>query len=454
MTSKRSLLDQAQNGDPVSQGRIFIMSSTIANRIVLKAVLLGGLVACASYSGKMKEMRDAYVGGQYSEAYEALLKSGIKDRSSDTLLWQLESAMILDRKGEFERSRKLFLAADKTADDLFTVSVSKTAATFVSNESAADYEGEDYEKVAIHAILAHQFIGLGKSSEAAVQARKINNKLYEINQKYDADSKNKYAEDAHARYLSALIYESRGEWDSAIIDYLKALELYKGSFSPYVSGGVPKGLVQGLAYCLMVRQRKDDFRRLVRDHGSVVDTNAINAAAGKGQLIVVHELGQIAPKYSKEHFTTSGKQLVRFSFPAINPARIVDLGTGVEISKVGFMSGENTAYLDAIAADTLENRRGRLVAKQMARLLLKGQLNYQAEKNFGPLAGLAANIITAATETADTRSWSTLPQAFYVTRVYLAPGTYEISVKTNGKINEAKKISIGRGQMLLMRGIG
>ncbi len=430
------------------------MKSSRLFQSAILAVLMGGLVACASYSGKMKEMREAYASGDFDAAYEALNKSGLKDQSSDELLWHLETAMIYDRQGDYEKSRKLLLDADKIADDLFTVSVSKTASTFVTNESASDYEGEDYERVAIHAILAHQFINAGQSSEAAVQARKINNKLYEINQKYDADNKNKYGEDAHARYLSALIYESRGECDGAIIDYAKALHLYKNDFSDFVRGGVPRGVVRGLARCYMIRQRFDDFKRLVRDHSQLLTDRALTEMTTHGQIVVVHELGNIAQKYSKEHFMTAGKQLVRFSFPAISPKPIMDRGTGLDIERNGFIRAENTAYIDAIAADTLENRRARLVAKQMARLLVKGQLNYQAEKNFGPLAGLAANILTAAMETADTRSWITLPQAFYITRAFLPPGAYEIKVKTDGKINAVKKVNVTKGQMILLRGVG
>jgi hypothetical protein len=127
------------------------------------------------------------------------------------------------------------------------------------------------------------------------------------------------------------------------------------------------------------------------------------------------------------------------------------MGTGIDVKKVGFFNAENTAYLDAIAYDALENRRGRMVAKQMARLLLKGQINYQAEKNFGPLAGLAANLVTAATETADTRSWTTLPQAFYISRARLAPGDYDIAVKTDGRVRQAKHVTVRKGQMILLR---
>jgi hypothetical protein len=417
--------------------------------LIMMAVLLGGLSSCASYTDETREMREAYVSRDYDRALESLKKSGVMERSQDRLLWRLEAATILDRKGEPEKSRKLWLEADQIADELYTVSVSKTATSFVVNDASADYEGEDYEKVAIHSMLAHQFLGLGRMDEARVEAKKINNKLNEINQRYSEKDKNKYGEDAHARYLSGLIYEAKGDWDSAIIDYSKAVELYENDFKSFIRGPVPTGLVHGLYRVLNLRGRQDRMAKISEKYKGLTTPSR----SGDAEIVVVHEVGRIARKFAKDFVLSIGGQVVRFSFPAIEPQAIYNAGTGIEIRGDKFYSADNTAYLDAIAYDTLENRRGRMMAKQMTRLLAKGQLTYQAEKNFGPLAGLAANIATAATETADTRSWTTLPQAFYISRARVPAGTHDITVKTNGRVGIAKRISLSKGEIVVMRSV-
>ena len=430
------------------------VSVAILPRFIL-AASLGGLVACASYTHKMAVVREAFDQGDYDRALKELDETGLKDRSEDRLLWNLESATIFDRKGEYVKSRKLWFEADRIADDLFTVSISKTATSVIVSESSKDYEGEDYEKVAIHAMLAHQYIGLGQLNEAVIQARKINTKLNEISQYFNPDGKYRYREDAHARYLSALIYESRGELDSAIIDYRKAIELYEGDFSGFVVGRVPSGAVQGLYRCLYLRKRTDRLKEVLEKYGQTL--NGIYSLGNEsqllntGEIVVVHELGRVARKFPKEQFLTVGDQLVRFSSPIIKPNPLNDLGTGVQIDGKGFYNAENTIYFDAVAKESLENRRARMVAKQMARLVLKGQMNYQAQKKFGPLAGLAVNVLNNATETADTRSWSTLPQAFFVTRVRLAPGRYQMVIKTNGREEESQIVNISRGRINLFR---
>lgn len=418
------------------------------------AALLGGFVACASYTAETAAMREAFSRGDYDQALASLEKSGIKSRSQDRLLWHLESATILDRKGDYDQSRDLWLKADRIADELFTISIKKTATSFVVSESSTDYEGEDYEQVAIHSMLAHQFISQERLAEARVEARRINTKLSEINQKFNPDGKYRYREDAHARYLSGIIFEALGELDNAIIDYEKARTLYEGDFSGYVSGGVPSGVILGLYRCLNLRGRTDRIGFVTNRYANILGSTRNLARDGElvtsGEIVVIHELGRVARKVAREEFLTIGGQLVRFSSPMIRPSPIQDLGTGVTLGAKGFIRAENTVYFDAIAKDSLDKRRDRMIAKQMSRLLLKGQINYQARREFGPLGGLAANVLTLAAETADTRSWSTLPQAFYVTRVRVTPGTYNIIVRTNGQ-DRAMSVTVPRGGIQILR---
>ena len=112
-----------------------------------------------------------------SKSLEKLEKSKIKDQERNRLLYILEKATILERNGDFKEARKLYKEADKLADELYTVSLSKTASSFVINDSTTDYSGEDYEKVAIHTMLASSFLAENNVSAAAVEARKINNKF-------------------------------------------------------------------------------------------------------------------------------------------------------------------------------------------------------------------------------------------------------------------------------------
>lgn len=411
------------------------------------------VASCASYTQETSEMRTYYHGDRFDKALQALDKSDLKEQNKNRLLYRLEKAMILDRLGERKKSRALLLEADKIADELYTTSISRTAASFVVNDSTTDYSGEDYEKVAIHTELALSFLQDQDLSAAGVEARKINNKLSEINSGYD-DQKNRYAEDAFARYLSGMIHEASGNHDDAIIDYMKALKLYEGSYKDFYDGTVPPDLVIALYRICSERQRTPEMTMLVKKFPAQV-AKAKNRDPGAGELIVIHEVGLIAHKTTAEFVVPIGGQVVRFSFPVIR-RRDVYLGqTGVDmLHEGGFVSASNLQDMQSIASFTLEDKRLRMIVKQGVRLLAKGQLTDYAYKQLGPLGGIAANVYSVVTETADTRSWTLLPGAYYVTRIQLKPGEHQIKIKNDGHVSKIVPVKVEKGRIKFIRDIG
>lgn len=424
-------------------------------RAAIGCALFCVLSACASYTQETDEIRSAYRAGRYKDAQKSLGDSAIKDQKRNRLLYLLENAMIEDRLGEHQRSRQMLLQADKVVDELYTVSVSETAATFVYNDSAAAYAGEDYEKVAIHTLLAISFLGDNNLSAAGVEARKINTRLNEINQKYESE-KNRYGADAFARYLSAVIYEAQREWDSAIIDYQKALDIYDGLYKKEFDTPVPADIVEALLRLMPQRDRKQQAEKLAKEYPKAAKQVAAEKGelASTGELVVIHEMGTITPKYAEEFIWPIGGQVVRFSFPSIRPRSgyFDEEQTGVDIEGTNrFVRGAMTQNMDVIAQKTLEDRRMRMIVKTGARLLAKGQIAEQARQNFGPLAGLAANVVSAVTETADTRSWTLLPARFYITRVRLPAGSHKIKVRTNGKVMRTLDVKIAPREITFLR---
>lgn len=128
--------------------------------------------------------------------------------------------------------------------------------------------------------------------------------------------------------------------------------------------------------------------------------------------------------------------------------------TGVRREGQPFVGSQLVQNMDKIAAETLDDRRLRLVVRQAARLVAKSQLSQQAEKQFGGLAGLAVSVVGAVTETADTRAWTLLPSAFYVTRYQLPPGTHSIEIYSNGRLSEVKQVKIASGEIQFLRDKG
>lgn len=398
------------------------------------------LSACATYTAETQDIRSFYKNEKYDIALTRLEASDLKKSDKDRLLYRLEKSMIVDRMGDRKTSRALLIESDKIADELYTTSIARTAKSFLVSDSSTDYDGEDFEKVAIHIMLALSFIEDHDLKEAIVEARKINNKLAEINSKYDEKGRNRYAEDAFARYLSGMIYEAMDNIDSAIIDYAKALKLYDESYGAFYDGSTPSDLVEALYKLYIKRNRTQEMTALEKQFPNVTKKARSNLDKDRdyGELIVIHEVGTIAYKTTEEFALPIGRQIIRFSFPVIRNRKAYHSvhDNGIEVLKeTSFIPASNVQNMNAIASFTLEDKRFRMVAKQGARLAAKGVLTEYAHENFGPLGGIAANIFAVVTETADTRSWTLLPSAFFVNRIKLKPGEYKIKITNDGAMN-------------------
>jgi hypothetical protein len=391
---------------------------------------------CASHSQTLEEVRTHYVNEEFEKADLALEASPLREQERNRLLYLLEKASITDKLSKRQESRKLLKDADALVTKLFTTSVSKEALTYVYNDSAQNYSGEDYEKVAIHSLMALSFLQDRELPSARVEARRINTRLDEINSKYDEKNANQYREDAFALYLSGAIFEANGEADSAIIDYRKSLKVYEELYSKKFSVDVPTQLVESLARLLHLRSRNDDLKKLKAEYKSLKDADH-SLGAKQGEVLFLFERGVISPKFAKEFFLPVGSQVVRVSYPSIDPKR--------QPSSVSIKTSRNTPALkaellqnfDSIAAHTLDDSRTRMMLKQGARLLIKGQLAEQARQNFGALAGIAANVVSAVTETADTRSWMLLSSAIYGLRTVVPAGTQQFDLQV-GRIDYGK----------------
>ncbi|MEZ4743739.1 MAG: hypothetical protein R3B45_15060 [Bdellovibrionota bacterium] len=425
-------------------------SCLVAITVILCSLFLG----CASYTEETRQVRVYYQDQQYAKALKELEDSSVKSQARNRLLYALERALILDKMNKRRQSRALLIEADKIADELYTVSVSKTATSFLLNDSTTDYSGEDYEKVAIHIMLALSFIEDGEYESAQVSARKINHKLLEINQHYEK-GKNRYGEDAFARYLSGIIFEARGDWDDALIDYKKALDLYDGGYNLFHRGGIPESLVKAYYKLALLRERSGVAAKLLKAYPSILKgyDKKLEKMSDWGELVVIHRVGHIAVKTNEEFVLPVGRQIVRFSFPVIKP-KTHFWGrydkTGVEVEQEQFFAAENLQNFSQIASKTLEDRRGRLLLKGAARLIAKGQLTEAAYDKFGPLGGLLANIYSAVSETGDTRGWTLLPDELFITRVPLKPGKHKISIKSLDRLMDLKTIEIRKRKILIL----
>lgn len=414
------------------------------------------LIACSgcsslqNYTLKAAPARASIMSGDYGTALSVFPEETA--RGGNEVLIRMERATILQGQGLFEESSLEF---EETAsrirehEDKAVISASRTAAqagTLLINEQVMPYEGEDFEKIMLHALNAVNYLMRGDLDGARVEVRRSYQRQEELSARHQKELEKARTEEgfnqweqtleqadksgydtlkensdrvvsvyhnALASYVSALVYELNNEPDEAYIDMKKAYEAYPSS-----------------------RSIRMDLVRLSREAGFREDLERWEKAFGKAEhapeesvdvfVLFSHGLAPVKEPLSlpipvSRGFVVASMPVYRFSPSGISGAVI---RAGAE--------GEETATvcdIDAIAARNLLDKFPTLFVKQVARSYLKARAVGGMAREHGGTGALLGSLFSMVTEQADLRTWSTLPKQIQAARLFVPRAMSEISVQ-------------------------
>ncbi len=250
------------------------------------------LVAGCASTGKMQqEIVSRMAVGDYPGAIA--LVEGERDgafRGKNRLVYFLELGMLLHVEGRYADSNAAFERAKGIGDSLYTLSLSNEAVSLMTNDYALDYAGENFERTLIHLFSALNYALLQKPDSALVEARQVGEYLRKL--QVDSTNQNVYQEDAFARYLSAMLFESSGEFDSAFVDYKKAVIAYRTYGSEYAVPP-PESLYPNAGRVARSRRACAGSGPAARYRDSCARTSKRTCAAGDWSMVSsAHRTGQ------------------------------------------------------------------------------------------------------------------------------------------------------------------
>lgn len=370
------------------------------------------------------------------------------------LLYHMDTGMVNLYCGNYEKSSQGFLDAEHLAQDLWTKSITSEGASYLTNDYAIAYSGEDFEKVMINLFHSLNFAVRGDFEGALVEARKLNEFLLEINDKLE--EKNVYREDAFARYLSALLYEAENprdmqNLDSAVVDYERGLKVYESYAGEY-------GVVVPSIFM-------EDYYRVAEAAGRLKNAKKKRKklkwlkhreARKMGRVVMLHLSGKSPMKVEEAIVGHGPHGPVKIAFPKFverpmgctESALVLSDNNGNEVRA----GSELVEDITGIATKNLADRKGRVVAKAIARAIAKQIAVNAAAKQADSQAGklgmkIFGTILAAATEVADVRSWRTLPGRIYMARSFVPEGSYTVKAEYCGKtMTLAEGIELAPGQ--------
>ena len=405
--------------------------------------VLGGLAvslsSCASVMTVQPQVSRLASSGRYDQALAVLEDRARVYGKKNQLLFLLEKGMVLHLNGQHRDSIAVFEDAKQREEELYTESLSKITASWVVNDYALPYHGEDFERVMVNIFQALNFAVLQDFESALVEARDVDVKLAAINGQYPPGQKNVYREDAFARLLAGMLYESAGSYsdlNDAFISYEKAYQAYTSDYREQYGLEPPRVLQENL--CTMALwmggAAVEQYQDLLPEHGcmSLKDKNQ------KGEVIIIQYHGAVPVKRPESVLVPlPGGYVSSFSFPKYDAVR--SNGDGLRLVSArnqqgGVFQSETELVEDVshIARKNLADRKVRTLIKGVARPVGRYFIEKHIENKIADKHGkdesrwfpILASLFNLAVEQADLRSWQTLPGEIRMARFILSPGHY------------------------------
>lgn len=452
-------------------------------------VIVSLLVSCASLSTQTKFyepiQRDLNE-GEYALAANAIEQAYTAGKypDKDRFLYFLDAGLAHHYADSFQVSIDRLSQAELAAEELFTRSISRAAASLLLNDNVLEYSGEDHEIIYTNLINALNYTELGRIEDAFVEVRRANQKLQSLEQKYfkaaeayragaQSDSSQvdlpydfkpvRFSNSALARYLSMHMYAAEGKLDDARIDH----DLLKEAFTtqPQIydfSAPDVRYSSEGKAILSVIALTgtspvKNDLKLRIRTDKQLNLVQIMYDGAGPNSTEYGHFMLPISADY-----------YFKFAIPVISSgsSRIAQIRVSADGKLLGHL--QMIEDVNRVAAEVFEPKKTLIYVRTVARALIKGlsahklkeDIDKKNDSNFGAwLLKAAVDVGTDVIENADLRCSRLLPSYVYVGDFEVEPGSYDLLIEfldTNGNVLDSSYQSgytVGESGLNMLRAV-
>lgn len=379
-------------------------------------------------------------------------------KNNDLILYNMERGRYAQIIGDNEVSMNDFRASldrIRANEEKALISASAFGANVAAamvNDNAIPYEGEGYERVLLHHYQALNYLKKKDLDGAGVEVRRANAEQNDSLKRFEKEIEaaleeaqseridssperidSQYAQmdevagkvknsfqNAYTFYISGFIYELLRQPNDAYIDYKKALEIYPDN--SYLQKDVLR-----LAAKLDMSEELDELRRRFPS-GNKRFTDGENHRTG--ELLVLFEDGFVPQKHEvKIPIPVSRAGLISIAFPIYHERWSAQLPLRIFNNREQIGSTEPICDVRALAVKALKEKAPIIATRQIIRAIAKGVTAAEARKKMGELGQFAVNVWNIVSESADLRSWLTLPANAQILRTTLAAGSYSLSLQ-------------------------
>lgn len=385
---------------------------------------------CSTHAHRLQQPRQLFYSNQLLEAHQQLDKLAEKKRRSDNTVVELDLAMVELLAGNPSSAEQRLRDVRDRWDHLEQDSAVESATSILTDDQRKSYSGEDYEKLLVRVFLALSSLmrdGVDAESYTLQTIEKFEDLREAAQTKWGDDVLPAYQVPPIAHYLRGILRES------TFTNYDDALRAYQ----------MTESLLPGAPFVLA------DIERV---------TSGVHSQRGHGVVYVIAMVGRGPYKVERAAQATSDALLIadrivsavgKYSVPpTLAPVKVPEIVSpglpfevvGVQVAGVPVATTQTLTDLNYLATQTFRAKLPSVMARAVARRVVKKSAVYVAKDQLNasaPLASLAMDglgVAWEATESADTRCWGLLPREIQIARMELPTGTHllELEPVTNG----------------------
>ncbi len=440
--------------------------------MVLRALLVALALAagCRSYSDKLAEFRGHYLQGDFAGADEAVNRliakeSGakaeavaqsnardVKAGKGDTYLLLLDKAMTQLALGRPEVAIELMRKARDQLDAHESKSVAQYFGAVLTDDTALDYAGADYELILVRVMLCLSDLVIHSSQtegDAYAYALQVGEKQEQIigsplGEDIGYKPREEYRRVGIGAYLQGVLLEATGAPDAAARAYGRCVGYEPG-----------------------IRIAEEALHRATEGHYAAPGEGVVHVfrLAGPGPFYATGtspptdfalRLAQLAAAIVADSYVPFMQTDVPVPVLAVAPFRAEPL----EVSAYGrTAASEPLLDVNMVAGQQLEKMMPMILARAVVRRAVKAAATTVGSEAIGrnnkgdtadavELGFAIANLLWTAAERADTRSWSSLPGEIQVARLPLPAGVH--AVRLGPGMEADLRIAAGRDAYVLV----
>lgn len=390
-------------------------------------ILIQLICGCATYQSRINESRNLLEKGDCTKSLEQLKKLS-ETEGGDQLAYLMDYGSALQICHEYKESNLILEKAEKLSEENDYHSLTRVAGATLLNEEMLQYKGDAFEKLFLNISKAINYLQLNQFDEAMVEVRKINEKY----KKFTSDSKRNYELNPFAQYLSGLIYESDMQFDDACIAYQQAFSLD----ASYRRIGL-----EALRAC-SIAKREVDVKKIVNKLQPIlIEEQGFKNAKVSSAIVVIYLQGMGPRKQPRNENRFAARLVPEHSI-------IQKLKVKYESSGKNEVVTEPVYNVSQVAIKTLEDDYAALVMRRLgaraAKEVVAAQIR-QKDQLIGSLVWLAM----VASERADLRQWSLLPNTIQIAKLNVIPGSYKVKIEaldeSNNLVEEMSELNVDVG---------